>query len=160
MIGFVRQICAISVFCGIALSLMPEGSVKKATGICCALLLMISALSAFRSFDGAAYALELTRYREMGHALADETEEHRERIERLAVEREYADYIRQQAAVIGIGDLSVEVRTRWDTAGIWVPESVRLKGSCPEKQRKKLQELIAADLGIEKTHQEWITDEA
>lgn len=160
MTGFVRQICALSVFCGIALSLMPEGSVKRATGLCCALLLMISALTAFRSFDYSTYALELARYREIGHALVNETEERMDRIDRLVIEHEYADYIRQQATVIGIQDISVEVKARWDSAGIWVPESVRVTGNCSEEQRAVLQERIVAELGIDQTHLEWIINEA
>lgn len=160
MTDFVKQICALSVFCGIALSLTPEGSVKKATALCCTLLLMMTALTAFRSFDYSTYALEIARYRELGHALADDSEERTERIKRLVVEQEYAEYIRQQAAAIGINDLKVAVSVRWDTAGVWVPESVRLSGSCTDDQRAGLQTLISADLGIEKTHQEWIRDEA
>ena len=30
---WIRQLCALSVFCGLAMSLAPEGSVKKAGGL-------------------------------------------------------------------------------------------------------------------------------
>ena len=159
MTGFVRQICALSVFCGIALTLMPEGSVKKATGLCCALLLMITALTAFRAFDFSTYALELAHYREMGRALAAETEERRERIDRLVIERETAAYISRLAADTGMREPIVEVEARWDTAGIWVPEKIRLTGVFTDEQRAILQERISADLGIDNTHQEWILNE-
>lgn len=160
MKSFVGQICALSVFCGIALCLTPEGSVKRMTSLCCMLLIMISALSAFRSFDYASYSLELARYRELGRDLSKEATEDGQRYERMLIEQECADYIKHQASSAGIAKMSVQVAARWDTAGFWVPESVRLRGSFTNDQRNRLQELIAAELGIDEIHQEWIEDEA
>lgn len=156
---FVMQICALSVFCGLALSLIPEGSVKRMSGLCCMLLLTITALTAARSFDYSAYSLELSRYREMGRSLAVEAEERRSRLERLVIEQECADYIQQQAELLGIKKLRAEVGARWDTAGVWVPEFVRLNGEFSTEQSVKLQALITAELGIDELHQEWTLDE-
>ena len=155
----VMQICALSVFCGIGLCLTPEGSVKRATNLCCMLLLMITVLTTFRAFDYAAYSLELSRYRELGNQLAGDAEERGERLNRLAMERECAAFIRQQAEAIGIRDLDAEVKLRWDVQGIWVPEAVRMNGCCSEEQRIRLQALISAELGIDESRQEWDMDE-
>ena len=160
MKSFISQICALSVFCGIALCLTPEGSVKRMTSLCCMLLIMISALSAFRSFDYAAYSLELARYRDLGRDLSSKATDGGQRYERMLIEQECADYIQRQAASVGITETNVQVAARWDTAGVWVPESVRLRGSFTNDQRNRLQELIAAELGIDEMHQEWIEDEA
>lgn len=159
MKGFVSQICALSVLCGLALSLTPEGSVKRMTNLCCMLLMMISVLTAVRSFDYSAYSLELAHYRELGHSLADEAEERSNRLERLVIEQDCAEYIRRQALSLGINELDPIVKTRWDTSGVWVPESVRMTVSCSSDQREKLQALISAELGIDEMHQEWIVDE-
>lgn len=156
----VMQICALSVFCGIALCLTPEGSVRKAVNLCCTLLLMITALTALRSFDFTEYSLEIARYREMGNTLSEEAEERSERLNRLLVEQECADYILRQAETLGIRGLQAEVRARWDTSGVWVPESARMIGSCSDEQQAELQALICADLGIDERHQEWVGDEA
>ncbi len=155
----VMQICALSVFCGIALCLTPEGGVKKATKLCCMLLMMITVLSALRSFDYSEYSLELARYREKGNTLADKAQERSERLNRLVIERECAAYIRKQAELLGINELHAEPGLRWDSAGVWVPESVRLSGTCTCEQKERLQSLISAELGIDAAHQEWITDE-
>lgn len=160
MKGFISQICALSVFCGIALCLTPEGSVKRMTSLCCMLLIMISALSAFRSFDYASYSLELARYRELGRDLSSEATDGGKRYERLLIEQECADYILRQAESLGIAEITVQVSARWETVGVWVPESVRLQGSFTNDQRARLQEMIAAELGIDLMYQEWIEDEA
>lgn len=159
MKNYVMQICALSIFCGLALSLTPEGSVKRMTGLCCMLLLLISVLTAFRSFDYSSYSLELARYRELGHELAGGAEESSSRLERRLIEQECAAYILRQADSLGIKELSAAVKLRWDSSGVWVPESARMIGSCSADQRTRLQALIAADLGIDDLHQEWIVNE-
>ena len=153
------QICALSVFCGVALCLTPEGSVKKAANLCCLLLLLATLLTAFRSLDYDEYALNLARYREMGSALADDAQERKERLNRQIMELKYEEYIRQQALTLGIKDPRAEVTVRWDTAGVWVPGSVRLSGDCAPDLREKLESLITAELGIDGSLQEWVTDE-
>ena len=35
MHGVIREVCALSVFCGLAMSIMPEGSVKRVAGVLC-----------------------------------------------------------------------------------------------------------------------------
>ncbi len=159
MRDLVLQLCALSVFCGLALSLTPEGSGKKAVSLCCMLLLMITVLTAIQSFDYSAYSLEIARYREMGNALADRAEEQRERLSRQVIEQECAEYIVNRAASLGVSDLHAEVSARWDSAGVWVPDSVRIVGALNQVQRSELQSLISADLGIDAMHQEWIIDE-
>ena len=124
------------------------------------LLIMISALSAFRSFDYASYPLELARYRELGRDLSSEATDGGKRYERLLIEQECADYILRQAESLEIAEITVQVSARWETVGVWVPESVRLQGSFTNDQRARLQEMIAAELGIDLMHQEWIEDEA
>lgn len=153
------QLCALSVFCGLALGLTPEGSGKKATSLCCVLLLMISVLTAFKSFDYAGYSLDLARYREMGKELANQAEEQKERLSRHVIEQECAEYIINRAVALGVTDLRAEVSARWDSAGVWVPDSVRIIGTLQSNQRAELQALISADLGIDDEHQEWMIHE-
>lgn len=156
----VGQICALSVFCGLALSLTPEGGVKKATAFCCSLLLMLCVLTAVQSLDTASYSLELARYRELGKELAADAEARTERLNRLVIEQECETYILNRAASLGARELQASVTARWDSEGFWVPDSVRLTGRIGVKQRDELSELITAELGMDEEQQEWLTDEA
>lgn len=156
MSGLIRQLCALSVLCGVALLLTPEGSGRRALAVCCSVLLSLSVLTAFGSFDFDAYSLELARYRDMGDSLADEAEERSRRLNKTLIMRQLEEYIRTQAEELGMSGLRAEPSVRWSTEGFWVPESVRLTGDFDAEREKRLREIIAADLGIPAEKQEWV----
>ncbi len=160
MRGVIAQLCALSVFCGLALSLTPEGSVKRATALCCSVLLTLCLLTAAKDFDYGSYALELSRYRELGETLRGDAEARTQRLNRLAVAQECEAYIQKQAAALGAPELRAAVGLRWSTEGFWVPDSAVLTGRIAEDARERLSALIAAELGIGEEEQEWLTDEA
>ena len=47
MSEMLRQLCGLSLFCGIALGLMPEGGVKKAASIACTVVLTFRYIKLF-----------------------------------------------------------------------------------------------------------------
>ena len=159
MKDFVSQICALSVLCGLALSLAPEGSVKKVTALGCSALLLLCLATEFKSLDYSQYSLELARYRELGTEMTEDTMARVGRLERRVIEQECADYIEKQAQRLGAASLTASVTARWDTEGLWVPERVTLAGSANADQKERLRQLIAAELGVDDRHQEWLTDE-
>ena len=151
----VRELCALSVFCGLALSLAPEGGVRRVMAFGCALVLLLPVVTAVKSFDYGSYALELARYRDMGRALSEDAAAQREKLDRFAAERACAAYLGELAASLGAADLSADVRVRWDTGGFWVPERAALRGSCTPEQKKALSGRIAAELGLDGSRQDW-----
>lgn len=153
----VREICALSVFCGVALSLTPEGSVKKITRLCAMALLLITALSAFRAPDHSTWQVELARYREMGQTLARDGESSRERLNRLVIEDECESYLKTRAAAMGHGELDVQITAAWDMDGFWVPKKAEIRGIAPE-DRKLISELIKAELGIDEKDLTWVDE--
>lgn len=160
MTDAIRQICALSVFCGLALALVPEGGVKKAASVLAALLLFFPIMTAVKDMDTDAYALDLARYRSMGSSLASESAERLERLNKQVIIEQCEEYILSRAGAEGLTELKAEVRVQWSTDGFWVPVSVRLTGFCPEDKKEKLRQIIAADLGIPKEEQEWQEDES
>lgn len=153
---WIRQLCALSVFCGAALSLAPEGGVKKAAVLCCTVLLMLSVVNGVKNMDMSAYALELQRYKELSESFSEQARESGERLNRLVIEQECEEYILNRAASLGLIGLEAEVTARWHTDGFWVPDSVELRGSPTEKEKRQMEEWIAIDLGIGPEKQEWI----
>ncbi len=155
----VLQIGTLSVFCGLALSLTPEGSVKRATALCCSVVLLLCLLTQVRQFDYGTYSLELSRYRELGESLRIEAEDRSQRLNRLVIEQEIEAYIHNQAALLGLEDLNISVGLHWSTEGFWVPDSVTISGTVGAEAKKRLTALISAEIGIEEDHQEWLSDE-
>lgn len=155
MSGGIRLLCALSVLCGLALSLAPEGGVKRMMSLCSAVLLMLSMLSLIRDFDIGAYSLEMARYRELGREISAEGEDSRARLQRAVIENECEQYILHRAESMEIRALEASVTARWDSTGCWLPISVELSGNVSEADRETLAEWIETDLGIGKDKQSW-----
>lgn len=150
-----RQLCGLSLFCGIALGLMPEGGVKKAASIACTVVLIMTVLIPLGRFDLSEYSLELAKYREMGEELMRTGDEVRDSMSRTVIEQECAAYIMDKAEALGIELTEVRVRAFWSGEGVWVPESAAIRSGCSENDRKRMSEMIFAELGIPAEKQEW-----
>ena len=154
-----RQLCGLSLFCGIALGLMPEGGVKKAASIACTVVLVMTVLLPLGTLDVSQYSLELAKYREMGEHLEERGDAVRDSMRRTVIEQECEAYIMDKAEAMGITVDTVKVRAFWNSEGVWVPESAEIRSACTERERKRLSDVICADLGIPAEKQEWSGNE-
>ncbi|MGM9585931.1 MAG: hypothetical protein ACI3VA_00380 [Candidatus Limivicinus sp.] len=154
-----RQLCGLSLFCGIALGLMPEGGVKKAAAIACTVVLVMTVLLPLGSLNLSQYSLELAKYREMGEQLEEKGSEVRDSMNRTVIEQECEAYIMDKAEVLGIDVDQVNVRAFWNSEGVWVPESAEIRSGCGESEKKRLADVIFADLGIPAEKLKWSGNE-
>ena len=154
-----RQLCGLSLFCGIALGLMPEGGVKKAASIACTVVLVMTVLLPLGTLDVSQYSLELAKYREIGDQLEERGDAFRDSMSRTVIEQECEAYIMDKAEAMGITVDTVKVRAFWNSEGVWVPESAEIRSGCGEIEKKRLSDLIFADLGIPAEKQEWSGNE-
>ena len=154
-----RQLCGLSLFCGIALGLMPEGGVKKAASIACTVVLVMTVLLPLGTLDISQYSLELAKYREIGEQLEERGDAFRDSMSRTVIEQECEAYIMDKAEAMGITVDTVKVRAFWNSEGVWVPESAEIRSGCGESEKKRLSDLIFADLGIPAENQEWSGNE-
>lgn len=154
-----RQLCGLSLFCGIALGLMPEGGVKKAASIACTVVLIMTVLLPLGTMDLSRYSLELAKYREMGEQLEEKGSEVRDSMSRTVIEQECEAYIMDKAEVLGIEVDSVKVRAFWSSEGVWVPETAEIRSGCAEREKKRLSDVIFAELGIPAEKQNWSGNE-
>ena len=155
MHGVIREVCALSVFCGLAMSIMPEGSVKRVAGVLCTAALLITVLTPLRDFDIDSYALLLAKYKEEEAALTARGEEINERLNRLVIEQEYEAYIMDKALELGLEGLAVDVEVQWSLEGLWMPYGASISGVCSQTGKEQLSALMAADLGIPYERQRW-----
>ena len=159
MLGHIKQLCVLSVLCGAAMSLTPEGGVRRVMSILCMLILACSLLTALRSLDFDAYALELARYREQEQRFLTDNSEKNARLNRLVIEQECGTYILDKARSIGLELQSVAVELEWSGEGFWVPRAAQIAYRGEERQRRVMESLIAGDLGIPTERQIWVLNE-
>ena len=154
----IRQLCAMSVLCGAALTICPEGGVKRVTGIVCTAVLLLALLSPFAGVDLDFYALSEARRHEAETELFARAERAGERLNRIVIESEYAAYIMDKAAELGMTNIRAEVTARWELDGLWVPDSAELSAQGEWRQKEELGRIIRDDLGIPFERQQWHGD--
>lgn len=159
MYGVLREICALSILCGVAVSITPEGGAKRVIGILSSAILIIAIITPLKDFDFENYALELARYREQEAELTAKGEEINERLNRLVIEKECQAYIMDKAIEIGFEVKEAKVTLQWSTEGVWVPYSAEISGEATPEERLRLGESIKAGLGIPPERVVWAVNE-
>lgn len=159
MSGAIREICALAIFCGAAMSIMPEGGAKRVAGILTAAVLLAAIITPLKSIDLNGYALLAARYREQEAALTAQGEEINERLNRAVIERECETYIMDKAKEIDIDIKEADVEVQWSTEKVWVPYSVCITAHAAPAQKTALEDAAAAELGIPGERVTWRSDE-
>lgn len=156
MTDCVRELCLLSILSGAALSLMPEGGTKRLLRVVSTAALLALILNAAHRLDLSAYPLDFARWREREQELSAQADETRDALSRLVIEGEYAAYIQDKAAQLGVKVTEVRIATHW-AEGVWVPESAVIRG-VDAKDRAALASLLLSELGIPYERQEWPDD--
>ena len=154
--GAIRQLCALSLLCGAAMSIAPEGTVKRVLEIVCSAVLVTALIQPFIGMDLAAYALQLARLEEREAEFLEKNGDLNGRLNRLVIEEEAESYIMDKAGQLGAELESVQVTAEWSVEGLWVPSRAELTG--PESCRALLEGVLAAELGIPAEKQQWSCD--
>jgi len=155
----IRQLCALSLICGAAMSMTPEGGVKRVAELVCMASLVLAVLSPVRELDFETYAMETARLHEMEAALTQEAHQAEQRLNRLVIEQEYETYILDKAEELGIENVQAEIQVQWSLEGFWTPYAVIFKSSCTQEEKERLSRSIEQSLGIPYERQQWYADE-
>ena len=156
--GVIRGICALSILCGAAMSIMPEGGAKRVAGILTAAILLTAILTPVKDIDLQSYALLAARYREQEAALTAQGEEINERLNRAVIERECEAYIMDKAKEIDIDIKEADVEVQWNTERVWTPYSACITAHAASAQKTALEDAVAAELGIPGERVTWRSD--
>ncbi len=151
----IRELCAVSLLCGAALSILPEGGVKRVAEILCTASLILAVISPLKELDMDAYALENARLHELETSLAQQGQEAGERLKRLVIEQEYEAYILDKAKELNIELGGAEVEVQWSLEGFWMPWGAELSSGCSPEERQRLSDILESDLGIPYERQRW-----
>lgn len=155
MTELVERLCVLSVIFGLALSLMPEGGVKKLTPVVGAAALLLCLLDGVTTVDTAGLLMDTAHYRELSASLTADAEALQARLDRRVIEQECEAYIEDKAEALGIQLLSVRVTVVWSAEGFWLPEAVSVSGRWSETARARLAGLMETELAIPAEKQEW-----
>lgn len=152
---WVRSLIFASAFCLLMLVITPEGITKKALRFVCALVCIAAFLGPVSEIDFNSYSEDLTRYSRDAQALTDTALDEREKLNRLYIEDECRAYILDKAKELGIEISAASVEVAWSTDGFWYPVAAALEASCSQEQKRELERLIEAELGIACDKQSW-----
>lgn len=153
-----RELIALSVLLGFSLYLCPEGGVKLVLTALCAALLGISVLRPFAEFDYDTLALQNAKLRDTEQRITQDAEQAVQTLNRLYVEDEYASYVMNRAAQLGIEGLRAEIEVEWAYEGLWIPCAARLSGAPEPEDRAALSRILRDELGIPAERQVWCED--
>ena len=156
--ALIRQLCAMSILCGAAMSITPEGVVKRVLEVVCSAVLISAVIQPLIGIDFAAYALELARVQEREAQFVESGGDLNDRLNRLVIEERCETYIMDKADELGAEIYSAEVSVQWSMDGFWIPWSVRLGCGSGERGLRELGEKIEAELGIPAERQQWSDD--
>ena len=155
----VRQLCILSVLCGAAMSLCPEGSVKNLMNVLCTAVLLLSIAVPLKTADLSVFSVETAKLRQREAELTEKSGEITDSLNRLCIQQQCEAYIKDKAAKLGITVHGAKVRAEWSTEGLWVPYSARIICSGEEPARRRLGEIMEAELGIPEERQSWEKNE-
>ena len=152
----IRQLCAVSIFCGAAINITPEGGVRRIMQLLCTAALTMAILSPIKEIDFDIYALETARLREAEAAINESAERIDDRLSRAVIEEQCEEYILDKAEELGANVSGVSVQAQWNLDGLWVPYSVKIDTPDISSAKSALEGVIQNDLGIPAERQMWM----
>lgn len=147
------------IVCSTAMLLTPEGRVKKALAIICAVAMCASVASPLAELDFDAYSKAMAHYELDAEKYLGQGEDYSKNLNRTIIEDKCRAYILDKADEIGAELADVTVTAMWSSDGYWYPHEVRIVSSAADEQKSILSDFIQTQLGISISDQNW-SDEA
>lgn len=155
MSGTIRELCVMSVLFGMVLSVTPEGGIKTVMGILCSVILITVLIRPVVGIDMKAYALELSKYRQLEAQLETRGEEMRRTLDSMVIQKECEAYIMDKAKELNVQIYNVNVELEWNPEGIWVPCFAEIFLYSDLENTEVLSDVISTEIGIAKEGQMW-----
>jgi hypothetical protein len=132
----------------VALTVTPEGRVKKIVSLICGLVTIIALVKPVVGFDYTGFAKNIASYQKSAQGFSSKVESSNEKLTRLIIEDKCETYILDKGKSLGITDLEVTVTAAWSKDGYWYPTGAHLSTNADKESRDKLCQSIEAELGI------------
>ncbi len=162
MMGAVRSwllaVIAVSLLCAVAEALMPSGAVKRVGRLVCGLVLVGAILSPAARLDVDGGRRWLERYLFSVQAREAELEHEVNGQMKIIIEQEYAAYILDKAAQLGL-DCTVRVECGLSEEGLYLPVRTEVAGLSTAGSQRELIRIIKEDLGVPEERQFYVEEE-
>ena len=159
MMGAVRSwllaVIAVSLLCAVAEALMPSGAVKRVGRLVCGLVLVGAILSPAARLDVDGGRRWLERYLFSVQAREAELEHEVNGQMKIIIEQEYAAYILDKAAQLGL-DCTVRVECGLSEEGLYLPVRTEVAGLSTAGSQRELIRIIKEDLGVPEERQFYV----
>ena len=146
--GWIIGIAGAAMVTAVAMTVTPEGKVKKIVALICGLMTVIALIKPITGFDYTSFSKYLTQYRNDAETFSVEVESENENLTRRIIEDRCQAYILDKGKSLGITDLAVTVTAQWSEDGYWYPSGASLVTNADRETRDKLSQSIEAELGI------------
>lgn len=154
--SWLLAIISASLLCALADSLMPSGAVKRVGRLVCGLVLLCAVLTPVAELEPEAGRAWLERYLADLETRESELQEESGQMRKSIIEEEYAAYIVDKAAEMGL-TCTARVRCRAEEAGLYLPEETQVAGELSDLEQSRLTQLIQTDLGVPPERQVYYT---
>ena len=144
---WLTAVISVSLLCAMAGALMPQGAVKQVGRLVCGLVLLAAILSPLRELDVDAGRRWLDSYLDSTGQWEAALKETVNRQMKTIIEEEYAAYIVDKAAQLGLR-CTLRVECRETEEGLYLPLRAEVCGPLSDSDQTLLIRLIAEDLGI------------
>ena len=155
----IRRVCLLSAAFGIASTLTDDRGTKHIMKILCTCIMLICVLEPVKQIDFDSFSLDMAKYRALENEMLRNGDEMNARMNREVIENEYAAYIVEKARELGITVNNADVKTKWDTEGIWAPYETYIEYENNGWEADSLKKLIKLRLGIPEERQIWTATE-
>lgn len=143
-------VTAAAMLAAVARCLMPPGAVRQVGGLVCAMLLLWAVVKPLGPLTGTL----LGEFEFSGQVRQDLQQQSGQLLKSL-IEQECETYIVDKAQELG-AQCRVSVVCAPDGEDVWLPDSVRVMGELSPRQRRELEQVISADLGVASERQEYL----
>ena len=154
---WLAAVIAVSLLCAVADALMPQGAVKRVGRLVCGLVLLGAVLSPLVGLDieaGQQWLNEclspLQRQEELEETVNSQM--------KIIIEQEYAAYIVDKAAQLGL-DCTARVECERSEDGVYLPARTETSGLWTAGAQEKLIRVIETDLGVPRERQFYVEEE-
>lgn len=150
-------ITAAAILCALANSLMPEGAVRRVGKLACGLVMLAAVLRPLVEVEALSPGDLLEDYQAQAAVQTQELEEERNMALKSIIEQEFAAYIVDKAAELGL-TCTARVSCRAGEEGLFLPERAEVSGFLTEGERERLSLVIQEDLGIPEEEQAYVEE--
>lgn len=153
--SYLLSVIAAALLAAAAMSLLPKGSVRRVLGLCCGMLLAVTALRPVLRLDETALSQSLARFQMQAETARTGIEVKNRELVAAIIKSNTETYILDKASALGL-EAEVEVTVELEAAYPY-PSAVTLTGSASAAQKQALRDYISENFAIPAERQTWRT---